>query len=381
MKVLFVNVVKDLAVQRAHYPLGFGYMVSYCRKFGLELDCVYAENLTDIQRVNPDVVAFSCITENFNLCKQYAALVKRFNPKIKVLIGGVHVSAVPDSLTCDFDVGVLGEGEQTFYELALNNFEPSRKIAGLYFNGVKTVDRSLIEPLDIIPYADRLIYKLGQRDSYVFTSRGCSYRCKFCSSSRFWKKTRLHSAEYVAGELRQLRDSGVRHVTIFDDTFLLSLSRVKVICELVKDYGLSFNVAARANQITDEALTVFKQMGVVKVGMGLESNSAKVLEWLEKGNTPIDNQCAVDLLHKHKIPFVASFICGTPVESKADLAETYRFIKHNHVEFDMYRLMPFPNTPIYDGRRDWDSCRIRMVKPGVVDRLKRKLHVTNMFVA
>jgi radical SAM superfamily enzyme YgiQ (UPF0313 family) len=172
----------------------------------------------------------------------------------------------------------------------------------------------------------------------------------------------------VAGELRQLRDSGVRHVTIFDDTFLLSLSRVKAICELVKDYGLTFNVAARANQITDEALTVLKQMGVVKVGMGLESNSAKVLEWLEKGNTPVDNQNAVDLLHKHRLPFVASFIRGTSVESKADLAETYRFIKRNHIEFDMYRLMPFPNTPIYDGRRDWDACRIRLYKPGLFER-------------
>jgi len=363
MKVLFVNVVKDLAVQKAHYPLGFGYLVSYCRKMGLELDCVYRENLMDLWRVNPDVVAFSCITENFNLCKKYADVVKAFNPKIKVLIGGVHVSAVPDSLTEDFDVGVLGEGEQTFYELARNNFEPKSSINGLYFNGAKTPDRALIEPLDSIPYPDRSIYQLGSRASYVFTSRGCSYRCKFCSSSRFWKKVRLHSAEYVAGELLLLKNMGFSHVTIFDDTFLLSLERVKAIRDLVKGYGLTFNVAARANQITDESVTVLKDMGVVKVGIGLESNSAKVLEWLEKGNTPEINQKAVDVLHKAKLPFVASFIRDTPVETKADLAETYRFIAKNHIEFDMYHLMPFPNTPIYDGGRDWDACRIRKYEP------------------
>jgi radical SAM superfamily enzyme YgiQ (UPF0313 family) len=359
MKVLFVNVVKDLPVQRAHYPLGFGYLVSYCRKMGLDLNCVYAENLDCLEVVDPDVVAFSCITENFNLCKKYAALVKQFNQKTKIIIGGVHASAVPDSTAQDFDITVIGEGEQTFYELAKNNFTPSRNIAGLYFDGAKTAERPLIEPLDSIPYPDRSIYRLGRRESYIFTSRGCSYRCKFCSSSRFWKKVRLHSAEYVAGELSQLKNSGAKHITIYDDTFLLSLPRVKAIRDYVKGYGLTFNIAARANQITEESVSVLKDMGVSKVGMGLESNSARVLSWLEKGNTPQDNQHAVDVLHKAKMPFVASFIRDTPVETKEDLAETYRFIAKNCIEFDMYHLMPFPNTPIYDGRRDWDACRIK----------------------
>jgi len=373
MKVLFVNVVKDLAVQKAHYPLGFGYIVAYCRKFGLDLDCVYAEDIRGLVSVNPDVVAFSCITENFNLCKKYAAQVKRFNPKIKVLIGGVHVSAVPDSLTEDFDVGVLGEGEQTFFELARNNFEPKSSINGLYFNGAKTSDRALIEPLDNIPYPDRSIYSLGPRASYVFTSRGCSYKCKFCSSSRFWKKVRLHSAEYVAGELLQLKNAGVRYVTVFDDTFMLSLERVKAIRDLVKPYGLAYSVALRANQVTGESVSVLKDMGVVKVGMGLESNSARVLEWLEKGNTPEINQHAVDVLRKAGMPFIASFIRDIPVESREDLEETYRFIKKNNIEFDMYRLMPFPNTPIYDGRRDWDACQIKQYnKPNGVARFVQK---------
>jgi anaerobic magnesium-protoporphyrin IX monomethyl ester cyclase len=381
MKVLFVNVVKDLAVQKAHYPLGFGYMAAYCHKNGLDLNISYAEDLSTLNSVAPDVVAFTCITENFNLCKKYAAQVKRFNPKTKTLIGGVHVSAVPDSLTDDFDVGIIGEGEQTFYELAKNNFKPSSNIAGLYYNGAKTADRPLIEPLDNIPYPDRTIYQLGIRESYVFTSRGCSYRCKFCSSSRFWKRVRLHSAEYVAGELLELKKSGVKHVTIFDDTFLLSMPRVKAICDLVKDYGLTFNIAARANQITEESVSILMDMGVVKVGMGLESNSARVLSWLEKGNTPQDNQNAVDVLHKARMPFVASFIRDTPVETKEDLAVTYRFIAENCIEFAMYHLMPFPNTPIYDGRRDWGACRIKQYNQPNGAGLLFKRAMTKIFAA
>jgi len=365
LKVLFVNAVKNLGVQKSYYPLSFGYLTSYCRINGLMFDCVYAENLSCLKRFSPDVVAFSCITENFNLCKKYAHAVKRFNPKIKVLLGGVHVSAVPESLTSDFDAGVIGEGEKTFFELASNDFVPSRKIDGLFFDGLKTGERVLIEPLDLIPHPDRSIYNLGVRQSYIFTSRGCSYRCKFCSSSRFWKKVRLHSPSYVAEELLQLKNAGIKHVNIYDDTFLLSLERVKLIRDLVKPFGMTFSVAARANQVTDEAVLTLKDMGVTAVGMGLESNSAKILEWLEKGNTPEINQKAVDVLHRHKLPFAASFIRGIPGETGADLTATYSFIKRNHIGFDMYRLMRFPNTPLYEGSQDWDACRIRMHHQGV----------------
>ena len=122
---------------------------------------------------------------------------------------------------------MLGEGEQTFLELAKNSFNPDRKIAGLCFDGAKTSDRGLIEPLDNIPHPDRSIYNLGARESYLFTSRGCSYRCKFCSSSRFWKKVRFHSPEYVAEELLQLKNTGVRHVNIYDELFCLVLNGLK----------------------------------------------------------------------------------------------------------------------------------------------------------
>ena len=358
-------------------------MVSYCRKHGVDFNHYYTEKLTLdlLNQVKPSVVAFSCITENFNLCKKQAKQVKKFNPDIKVLLGGVHVSAVPESLTQDFDVGIIGEGEQTFLELAKNSFVPDRKINGLYYDGSKTDDRELIEPLDNIPHPDRSIYGLGVRQSYVFTSRGCSYRCKFCSSSRFWKKVRYHSPEYVAEEILQLKNMGVKQVNIYDDTFLLSLERVKAIGELVKPYELTYVVAARANQITDEALITLKAMGVVKIGMGLESNSAKVLVWLEKGNTPAINQNAVDLLHKHKMSFHASFIRGTPVENREDLRLTYDFIKRNRVSFDMYRLMAFPNTPLYKGGSDWDACKIHLYHQGLLKSWVKRVYRKVSFAA
>jgi radical SAM superfamily enzyme YgiQ (UPF0313 family) len=235
--------------------------------------------------------------------------------------------------------------------------------------------------LDSIPHPSRDIFWNNPRETYLFSSRGCPYRCKFCSSSRFWGKVRLFSAEYVVEELDEVRRRGAKFVNFYDDTFLIDIKRTRKIKEMIKGFDIKFAVAARANQITDEAVEILKEMNVVVVGMGLESNSAKILEWLEKGNTPEINQRAVDILTKHKMRFGASFIIDTPVETKEDLKITFDFIKKNKISYDMYHLVKFPNTPLYDGNTDWDACTIRYYYPSFRKRAKNLLLRTKIVPA
>jgi radical SAM superfamily enzyme YgiQ (UPF0313 family) len=379
LKVLFVNVIdQENAVHKRYYPLAFGYLTSYCRKYGADFEPCYVEGLSEdvLQELQPDVVALTSITENYCLAQSYAKLVKRFNSKIKVAIGGVHVSAVPDSLSSFMDVGIIGEGEQTFLELVEADFEPDDSIKGLvYWNDGrvhKTEKRTLIEPLDDIPHPARNLFGSEPRQQYLFTSRGCSYRCRFCSSSRFWNKVRFHSPEYVAAEIMQIKAMGYSNICIYDDTFVLDVNRVKRIAELVKGSGLTFNVAARANLITDNIVTTLKGMGVTEVGVGFESNSQRILDWLQKGNTVKDNQRAVDILRKHKLHFHCSFIRGVPIETKEDLKSTFKFITKNLLSYDMYWLMRFPNTPLYQGSTDWNACKVRYSKLPMSYRLQRR---------
>lgn len=351
--------------------------MSYCRKHGVELKYGYSEHLTNnlLNRFNPDVVALTSITANYPLAEQYAKTAKQWKQTVKVLVGGIHISMVPQSLSKDMDIGVIGEGEQTFLELAQNNFEPSLNINGIIYwdgGGLKqTNERDLIEPLDSLPHPDRSIFGKKVKDFYMFTSRGCAYRCIFCSSTRFWKKVRLHSAEYVIEEINQLKkDFNVKHIKIYDDTFLLDVKRTRIIADAFENSGLTFSVAARANQLNDETVQTLKRMGVEAVGIGFESNSEKILKILQKGNTPETNQKAVNALHKYGMPFSGSFICDVPGESKVDLAETYRFIHANKITFDMYHLMRFPGTPIYEGSTDWGECKVQMY---IGEPIERKL--------
>jgi anaerobic magnesium-protoporphyrin IX monomethyl ester cyclase len=380
LKVLFVNVIDSKnAVHKRYYPLAFGYLTSYCRKHGVQFEPFYVEKLNaDILRTfQPDVVALTSITETYCLAQHYADLVKQFNSKVKVVVGGVHISAVPRSLGPSMDIGVLGEGEQTFMELAKADFEPNDNIKGIIYwesNDLRqTEERPLIEPLDSIPHPDRSLFGFENKPQYIFTSRGCCYRCKFCSSSRFWKKVRFHSPEYVAEEIQQLKEQlQLNTVNIYDDLFIMDAERVKRIRDLVKPLGLTYAIAARANLVTDDVVATLKDMGVTAIGIGMESYSQRILDYLGKGNTVEDNQTAVDIIRRHGIHVQCSFIRDVPIETRDDLKKTYEFIKHNNLSYDMYRLMKFPNTPLYDGSTDWDACKVHCYVP-IRLRLRRKL--------
>lgn len=376
MRVLFLNVVDEhRPIHTRYYPLAFGYLVNFCETYlpDKPFKYLYAENLKRgvLKSFKPDVVAMTCITENYNLAISHANTVKNYNENVKVLIGGVHITALPNTLSRNMDFGVLGEGEQTFLELLHNDFEPSRYIKGLVYwkNGklYKTQRRSLIEPLDLIPHPKRDIFLKENRKHYIFTSRGCPYRCIFCFSSRFWKKLRFHTPKYVAEEIRQIKHKFfIDFLHVYDDTFILDIERVREIADLVKPLNLTYSISARANLINDEIAKILKSMQVIAVGIGFESNSSKVLAYLRKGNTPEDNQRAVDILRKHKIKVFGSFIRDTPVETKQDLKETSDFIKRNKLTSTTYRLMRYPATPIYDGCRDWDSFKVFTYEPLMV---------------
>jgi len=249
-----------------------------------------------------------------------------------------------------------------------NDFDATSWIKGLAYwdnSNIKISEpRGLIEPLDLIPYPKRTMFLPENRKHYIFTSRGCPYRCVFCFSSRFWKKVRFHTPEYVASEIRQIKRSFIiDFLHIYDDTFILDVERVREIARLVKPLGLTYSISARANLITEDIAEILKEMKVIAVGIGFESDSSNVLGYLRKGNTPEDNQRAVDILRKYKIPVFGSFIRDTPVETKRDLKATREFIKKNKLTSTTYRLMRYPGTPIYDGCTDWDRFQVYTYDP------------------
>ena len=368
-KILFVNAINPFVEVEKRYPtLGLGYLISSIRShFGtsiFEFKIINDNIEKEILHFKPHVVGITSVTQNFDIAKEYAKLCK--SKDLRVIIGGIHISMLPQSLTPDMDIGVIGEGEKTIidiFELLLKedkfNEDALCNIKGIVYRSKDetlhfTEKRELITPLDNITLPARDLFTINKH-SYLFSSRGCPYRCVFCASSRFWEKVRFFSASYVVEEIKELVNKyGVRVISFYDDLMMANLKRLKMMVELLNKEKLlgkvKFAVNARANLLTDEVVRLLKEINVVSVGLGLESGSNKTLHYLKGTNITVDHNIrAINNLKKYKITTNASFIIGSPYETKEEILSTLNFIKNSGLNFvDTYILTPFPGTPIWE---------------------------------
>lgn len=387
-KIMFINAIDvEDKIATALPPLGLGYLASSLRKeFGpncIEFKIVDRAVEQEIKEFNPDIIGISSVSQNYNRAVKYARIAKKYN--LPVIVGGVHISALPYTLTRDMDVGVIGEGEEAIVDL-FNLFTKKgyfdkkelAKLDGVVFRDredkiVVTEKGKPTAPLDSIIMPARDLLKINE-STYMFTSRGCPYRCTFCSSCRFWGKVRFFSAEYVVNEVKLLVNKyKVRVIAFADDLFAANKARVERILELLKEEDIigkvKFTCNVRSNTATDELVLLLKKMNVKAIGMGLESGSPKTLEYLKGPNISIrDHENAITIFRKHGIEPHSSFIIGSPQESREDILQTLSFIKENQLfSFDLYVLTPFPGTPVWDYAKardlvnehmDWDILNV-----------------------
>ena len=120
LKFLLVNAInKDRDIELLLPPLGLGYLISYSQKhFGKDL--INFKIIDDhvkqtIRELKPDLVGIASVSQNYNRAKQYAAITKE--QRLPVIIGKIHISTMPTTLTKDMDIAVIGEGEETVAEL------------------------------------------------------------------------------------------------------------------------------------------------------------------------------------------------------------------------------------------------------------------------
>jgi radical SAM superfamily enzyme YgiQ (UPF0313 family) len=369
IKFLWINAIDSSSEVETRYPnLGIGYLVASLKKFfgddAFVFQVVNADIDAALDRFNPDVVGISAVSQNYGRAVRYADEV--YQRGIPVLVGGVHISFLPETLSHAMTVGCIGEGEDTIIELMqifrdVRCFEPKllAGIAGIIYHAadgslLKTQPRPPQMNLDMLAVPDRSLFKESSH-TYLFTSRGCPYRCSFCASSRFWDSVRFFSAERVVSEVEMLVEkSGASFISFFDDLFVADKKRFFKIVDLLEQGNVigkvKFSCSLRANTVTEDIVSGLKRMGVVSVGMGLESGNQRVLTWLKgAGITVEQNRRAVALLQNNGIMANASFVIGAPDETETEIQDTLKFIKSVGLGlFDVYVLTPFPGTPVWD---------------------------------
>ena len=367
---------------RFYPPLGLGYIASYIKKYGGYdteiIDFIESQDQLNnaIKESSPDIVGFTAVTSNYQYVTELAEIL-RCKTDVPFIIGGPHISAMPESMAKVFDVGVIGEGEQTTLELmqTLTTISQIDDIDGivhrvndeLVFNS----PREPIKQLDDIPHPNRDIFDMDYylkkhdilsnrklvRGATMLTSRGCPFKCVYCQASSVWGNVRYHSAKYVLDEIKYLIDTyNVEAINIIDDLCIADKTRLKRIVQMIENNGINkqiqFNINGRANLLTEDRVRLIKRMNAVQISIGFESGSEKVLNYL-KGGTVTQNQNinALELAKKYKIPVGAQFMIGTPGESMNDLECTLKFIEHyknwmSHINLNI--TTPLPGTQLWN---------------------------------
>jgi len=352
-------------------PLGLGYVAASVKKELPDVHVILKEKIEDLINEKPDVIGISASSDTYYIAIEYAETIKQ-QLSIPVVIGGIHISLLPESLKGCFDLAVLGEGEITFVEFLKSyiknkslNYEELKKISGLIFryNGefFRTKNREVISDLDSLPHPiiEELPFYNPANAICLVSARGCPYKCSFCSSAKFAQKYRSFSTNFIIDQVDYwVNQKNARHIIFYDDLLIANKKKLAEIVTKLEELGILgkciFNCQVRANLVTDDVCQLLKKLNVVEVGMGVESFSDKVLHYYNKlGCTAKINQGAIDLLYKYGIKVGPGIILGAPVETREDLLITLRAIFKNFKDGKMTipgwgTLRPFPGTKVWD---------------------------------
>lgn len=361
-------------------PLGLASLSAYLKQHEINNIEVLDANWQDIYSnyTYSDIVGITAVTQSVVAASKFARMAKRKNANTLLVLGGVHLSTAYE-MPEPFDVGVVGEGEVSFLELImLSEFteETLKNIPGICYRDKErklkfTVPRPLVKNLDDFPIPDRDIMNMEHyaasrlivpghpgRTLSMLSSRGCPFTCRFCSTKVHWSRFRAHSAERVVEELELLVDTyGVEVVELFDDLFTANKKRMFKIRDLMLERGLNkrvqLMVLSRSDTTDESVMKALKDMNVVVIGAGFESASQKMIKYIKKDTTTVqDHRNLIALAEKYGILIMASFLIGNPTETREDLEETIAFIREYAKSPAFvpltYIAAVFPGTEYYD---------------------------------
>ncbi len=390
-ELLFVEPPKDYWFLMGEYlppPTGLLVLAAYVEqqlpdvRTGV-LDCqAEGKDWKDIERRiesdHPSIVAASGFTCNAYVCARVAEIAKTVDDDIVTVLGGQHFSSTPDESLRDFpeiDFIVRGEGEVTLLELikTLRDGRDLTQVNGLSYRHdgeiVHTPERPLIDNLDALPYP---AYHLVEENlpKYHFTmmagrnvrymilegSRGCKYRCTFCSQWKHWNgEWRTKSPKRIADEMEHLHERfGGEFLWFTDDNFSYRV-RGERLWEELRHRGFTDDVTwffqARTDDIVQNPGRVAKlrDVGNNWILVGVENDSPEVLRDFKKGARVEDAFQATKILQDNGIFAHAMFVIGSRRDTTESIDQLRQFSLDLGADLAIYTVLtPYPGTDVHD---------------------------------
>ena len=373
MKVLFIAISSIHEHEDSEF-LGYEILLSCLQNHMVEAEIFHIEYkstqedmtkyLEGIDFSTIAIVGINCMYTTLKIAESIFQYVKKMNQRIHTTIGGALPSIAAEEVLeviPDADSIIIGEGEKTICDLydgviSGNDLSKCKGIA--YRDNEKihfTLVRELIQDLDCIPYAERVMLK---KNKYQFariqSSRGCEGHCSFCAESRFLKdNTNIHwrgrSPANIVAEMEEIKrkyavDTFIFCDSSFEDPLREGKQRMLEICKEIKKRNLNihFRVLFRSESVAkmeDYLLEELKESGLFHVFLGIESGYAPALKVFHKRATVEENAIAIEKIRKHNLNFTTGFIMFHPYTSMEEILENEKFIIDNQLYFSTYSFI------------------------------------------
>ena len=272
-----------------------------------------------------------------------------------------------------FQVILPGEAEKELLCVldALNEGEPINVIRARYRERFRKDGPIRVKDLGSLPFPAydeyerkkyRFVYPLRMKRrvkwGYILSSRGCPYKCRFCSSAirkTHGKNFRARTASNIVDEIEHLMKSyNINAISFEDDNFTTDRLHVEGICNeiLRRNIKIKWVVHARVDNVDFTLLSLMKKAGCELLRFGIESGSSKIIHLIQKTNCTDWKDKTIRVFRdarKLKIGTLALFMLGIPAEAEEDIKESFNLLKVSNPDFiQVHFFTPYPGSDIYE---------------------------------
>ncbi|MGB0403672.1 MAG: B12-binding domain-containing radical SAM protein [Salibacteraceae bacterium] len=389
---------KEQAIMKPYPTLGLLYISGYLKQKKVEHD-VFDTTFSTTEKFKrhllsnqPEIIAFYAnlmtkvkVIELIKFIRSEASL-----KETKIVLGGPDLTYNQKNyLNAGVDYLIIGEGEESFYELtkAIEKGSDIGDIQGISYldNGELTMNtpRTKIKDLEDLPLPNREAYPIekyletwkthhGESALNISTQRGCPYTCKWCSTAVYGQSYRRRPAKAVVAELKFLKERYNPDTFWFvDDVFTVSHKWLEEFHAEVLASGITikYECITRAERMNDKVLAWLKESGCFRVWIGAESGSQKIIDAMDRR---VDINKVKDMLIKTReigIETGTFIMVGYPGETIEDIKITAQYLVDSLPDqFTITKSYPIKGTRLYDEieeqittKPDWETSTDREI--------------------
>ncbi len=322
-----------------------------------------------------DMVGISTITPTAPRAYAIAEKIKELYPNVQVVMGGPHVTYLPEEALGQADFVIRGEGEDALMALidAWEGDGDFSRVPNLSYKQKGTIIHNPMAPpvinLDRLPVPDFSLMK-GCDGTFgplnvipVQTSRGCPFDCSFCSvTGMFGKKFRFRSTEQIIEELRQYDRRG-SFIFFYDDNLTAHPNRAKQLFRAMirEKFKFKWSAQVRADVAKDKELVkLMKKAGCHTLFIGFESVNPETLISMKKNQTVQEIVAAIKTIHHYRINIHGMFVYGFDDDDWKTVKQTVKFARKYRLTSSQFLILtPFPGSEFYNQARAEHRIRFK----------------------